>query len=283
MNVGTGSIGLDVPNLVPVTNGTATFSVRSNEHVGELTLTVRDVGENSTNKAASTTLTITEAAPPPEPVAPDGPNEVVGDDYKGVAGRGDQGGFIILTWDASDDHATIDRYRIWREILVDRDVVDGKIVKLDPPELRSVPWATVDAIPFAEEDARVMRVVVATLDPDSTRWVYRRSGAAWSATTGSDAGDGTTDTVTDTTKTVTDTTKTVTDTTDTVTDTTDTVTDTSGTSTKRAFMAMQSLSVPYELMAETMVRSRQAAGDGASMATLTPEALAFERGGLVPT
>ena len=56
---------------------------------------------------------------------------------------------------------------------------------------------------------------------------------------------------------------------------------------KRAFAVTQSVSVPYELMAETMVRSREAAQgnlEGPVFATLTPEALAFhERGGLVPS
>ncbi len=49
---------------------------------------------------------------------------------------------------------------------------------------------------------------------------------------------------------------------------------------------MQSVSMPYELMSETMVRSREAARgdlDGPVFATLTPEALAFHERGLLPS
>ena len=67
----------------------------------------------------------------------------------------------------------------------------------------------------------------------------------------------------------------------------ETGTDTTATDNKRAFTVTQSVSMPYELMAETMVRSREAAQgnlEGPLFATLTPEALAFhERGGLVPS
>ena len=57
-------------------------------------------------------------------------------------------------------------------------------------------------------------------------------------------------------------------------------------STKRAFTIMQVVSEPYELMAETMMRSREAARSvdpsGPVFATLTPEALAYGHGGEVP-
>ena len=64
----------------------------------------------------------------------------------------------------------------------------------------------------------------------------------------------------------------------------DTGGDDSGTENKRAFASMQAVSMPYELMAETMVRSREAAGGsgGPVFATLTPEALAFQEHGLLP-
>ena len=56
--------------------------------------------------------------------------------------------------------------------------------------------------------------------------------------------------------------------------------------TKRAFTVMQVISEPYELMAETMMRSREAARSvdptGPVFATLTPEALAYGYGGDVP-
>ncbi len=87
-------------------------------------------------------------------VAPslDAPDALVAVDYKGADGAGDQGGFVLLTWDLSDDHDTLDGYRIFREL----------------PVLNSemVPWAMVDAVPGVE----MGRAIVATLDNVATNW-----------------------------------------------------------------------------------------------------------------
>ena len=82
----------------------------------------------------------------------DAPDELVAEDYKGADGAGDQGGFLLLTWDLSDDHDTLDGYRIFREI----PTLDGEMV----------PWAMVDAVPGVE----LGRAIVATLDNVATKW-----------------------------------------------------------------------------------------------------------------
>ena len=82
----------------------------------------------------------------------DAPDALVAEDYKGADGAGDQGGFILLTWDLSEHHDTLDGYRIFREV----------------PSLNDemVPWAMVDAVPGVD----IGRAIVATLDNVATRW-----------------------------------------------------------------------------------------------------------------
>ena len=82
----------------------------------------------------------------------DAPDALVAEDYKGADGAGDQGGFILLTWDLSEHHDTLDGYRIFREV----------------PSLNDemVPWAMVDPVPGVD----IGRAIVATLDNVATRW-----------------------------------------------------------------------------------------------------------------
>ena len=99
------------------------------------------------NASASLPFTIEVILPPL-----DAPNVLVAQDYKGADGAGDQGGFILLTWDLSEHHDTLDGYRIFREV----------------PSLNDemVPWALVDAVPGVQ----IGRAIVATLDNVATRW-----------------------------------------------------------------------------------------------------------------
>ena len=82
----------------------------------------------------------------------DAPDELVAEDYKGADGAGDQGGFVLLTWDLSEHHDGIDGYRIFREL----PVLNNEMV----------PWAMVDAVPGVS----VGRAIVATLDNVATNW-----------------------------------------------------------------------------------------------------------------
>ena len=80
------------------------------------------------------------------------PTNLVAEDYKGADGQGDQGGFVMLSWDLSADHASLDGYRIFRAL----PVLGNEMV----------PWALVDAVP----GVAMGRAIVATLDNVSTRW-----------------------------------------------------------------------------------------------------------------
>ena len=157
-----------------VKDGVATFSIRSNDHLGSLPLTIRNVtGETGT--VATKTVMVVEAPTVSDDdgtdddttvdQGPDAPDQLIGQDYKGALGEGDQGGFVLLTFDASDDHSTLDGYRIWRDIMVDTEIdTAGNLVVLSEPKLASVAWGRVDAIPGENP----MRVVIAALDGDAT-------------------------------------------------------------------------------------------------------------------
>ena len=80
------------------------------------------------------------------------PANLVAEDYNGADGAGDQGGFILLTWELSEHHGSIDGYRIFRAL----PVLGNELV----------PWAMVDAVPGVETG----RAIIATLDNVSTRW-----------------------------------------------------------------------------------------------------------------
>ena len=80
--------------------------------------------------------------------------------YNGAEGEGDQGGFILLTWDAVEG---ADGYRIYRQIAV-TTVLDeqGNLVVVDPPRTALVSWGVVEQ----PEESSVVRVVVAAIDSD---------------------------------------------------------------------------------------------------------------------
>ena len=166
--------------------------------------------------SASQSFTIEVVLPPL-----DAPNLLIAVDYKGADGAGDQGGFIMLTWDLSEDHSSLDGYRIFREI----PDLDGEMI----------PWAMVDAVPAVQ----IGRAIVATLDNAETKW-----GIAAES-------DGRSSTETRTFS-----------------------------SAKAAFVSAGDMNQPYELMAETLMASREAAqaGDAPVFASLLPEALAYAQG-----
>ena len=109
----------------------------------EVTYTVTDAA------GASSSVPFSFAVVPPSLDAPDA---VVAQDYTGADGSGDQGGFVLLTWDLSADHATLDGYRVFREM----PALGGEMM----------PWAMVDAVPGVS----IARAIVATLDNAETNW-----------------------------------------------------------------------------------------------------------------
>ena len=246
--ISTNTIGVQVPpDAVHITKGAGSFMVNSSGWSGDLTLSVRDIAARDAStpekgvETANTlgTGTVYVRASDDAPVtddpeeAPDAPDQLVGEDYAGASGEGDQGGFVLLTWDASDDHDSLDKYRVYRQIAVSTvmDEETGNFVTLEEPTTALVHWGTIDAIPGAD----VMRVVVATLDSDAAAFgVAAERG---------------------------------------------------GRSSKQAFGPGQNVENPYELMAQTMSRSREAAqpvSDAPVFATLSPEALAYQAKGVAP-
>jgi hypothetical protein len=120
--------------------------------------------------AVGSSAALTFAGEGEEPPAPSGdvaaPDSLIVQDYMGADGSGDQGGFVIVTFPASDDHATVSQYRLYREIEVDIGIVDGELVSLTEPAETMVSWTVIDPLP----DATILRAVVPTLDNVATDW-----------------------------------------------------------------------------------------------------------------
>jgi hypothetical protein len=119
--------------------------------------------------------------------APAAPDTLIVQDYKGADGKGDQGGFIVVSFPQSENHATVSQYRIYREMMVSTGLdADGKLVALTTPVKKYVPWTVVDAVPTPAEAASdsVVRAVVPTLDNVATLWaVTSESGTKTSERT----------------------------------------------------------------------------------------------------
>jgi hypothetical protein len=241
VEINTGALGVQLPNgAVAIVAGTGGFWANSQGYAGDLTVTVRDIVDSLANDGGALPAlgnnfaygTLSVYVSGDGATVLDEPDTLIAQDYMGASGNGDQGGFVLLTFPASDDHGTLSGYRIYRSISVDYDADStGALVALAEPTTAMVPWGRVDAI----SGAGIMRVVIATLDGDSTPYgVAAERGNL---------------------------------------------------STKEAFTAAEAVSTPYELMAETMLKSKEAAQVDLTapvFATLTPEALVFSADGVVP-
>ena len=104
----------------------------------------------------------------------DPPNSLVAEDYMGADGKGDQGGFLLISFDLSEAHETLTGYRIWREIIVAQRAttpedgsIDAGLIPLDQPVMKYIPWGRVDPVPGVKGS---MDVIVATLDTVATHW-----------------------------------------------------------------------------------------------------------------
>ena len=116
---------------------------------------------------------------------PGAPDQVVGYDYKGADGEGDQGGFIVLSFTGAEGATG---YRISREVTVFDAINDeGDLeVNLDGDgELAFIPWGTVAA---SGDDPQ--RVVVATLDNKASKWGVAGMNTAEAVAVAKQAFDG---------------------------------------------------------------------------------------------
>jgi hypothetical protein len=239
VSIGANKVGVEVPpGPLYVAGGAGMFAAKAASWMGTgLVFRVHDMvdanGVGTIRDGVSGAVTVSSAAA----VAVDAPDTLDAKDYMGANGQGDQGGFVMLTWDLSDDHGGLSGYRIYREIMVSSragGVDEPPIVMLDEPVNDWIAWGEVDAIPGES----IGRAVVATLDNVATRWAIAAEMA------------GSTSAIA-----------------------------------KEAFDGVQGVGSAYELMATTMVESKLAARqlvEGPQFATLTPAALAFAQGGIVP-
>jgi hypothetical protein len=241
------------PGDILVQKGSGGFWAKSSSWTGDgLLIDVKDIIETESPLAVvaadvgahhidgrSDSITVTAVAVAAA-VALDGPDELLAADYMGADGAGDQGGFVMLTWDLSSDHATADAYRIYREVQVNSrlataaDSVATALVALDEPANEFFAWAKVDAIP----GATIGRAIVATLDNVATNWgiAAERNGETTAVA-------------------------------------------------KEAFASAEAIASPYELMARTLMESRDVAAidaDAPAFAELLPDALSFVEQGVVP-
>ncbi|MBT5143213.1 MAG: T9SS type A sorting domain-containing protein [Gemmatimonadetes bacterium] len=156
VEISTNAIGVDFPsNAIQISKGTGGFWVNSNGYAGDLTLTARQITGGS--KEGTKTVNVSNDGG----TVLAGPDTLVGQDYMGADGNGDQGGFVLLTWPVSADHGTLTGYRIYRDVVVTvgSDGAGG-LVALAAPDTQSIAWARVDAVP----GQTVARAIVATLD-----------------------------------------------------------------------------------------------------------------------
>lgn len=115
--------------------------------------------------------------PPPDPTAPAAPDTLFVEDYEGPNGEGDQGGLVLVSFPKSADHATVDKYQIYRELTVTtiRDSIGNLIVSDDSTTNAWVPWAVLEA---EDPNADTQRGVIPALDNIATKWAVAAIGVA---------------------------------------------------------------------------------------------------------
>ena len=146
-------------------------------------IVIRVFSDDPVMDAAGTTDTLSfgPPTPPPAPGAPAAPDSVlIVEDYMGPRGDGDQGGMVLVSFNNSPDHASVDVYKLFRHLMVSTGLdEDGKLMLLEEPKLAWVPWA--DLSPDRTIVAEIQRAVVPALDNVPTNWAVAAVGAAGSS------------------------------------------------------------------------------------------------------
>ena len=119
----------------------------------------------------------------PEPVevpgAPGAPASLIVEDYKGPSGEGDQGGMVMVSFPNSADHATVDKYQIFRELSVTTALDSaGNLMTVDEATMAWVPWAD---LRLEDPNADVQRAVIPALDNVATKWAVAAVGVGGSS------------------------------------------------------------------------------------------------------
>jgi hypothetical protein len=183
VTVSANKLGVEVPaGPIWIDNGVGSFVAKANAVMTGLTFRVSDTVEmgntaGTTIQGVSSAVTVGAAAV----AAIDAPDTLIAEDYMGADGAGDQGGFVLLTFPLSSDHATLTGYRIYREVSVNYDLVGGVLTAT--PATALMPWGRVDAVP----GETVGRVIVATLDNVASVWAI--AAERGNATSGKEAFD----------------------------------------------------------------------------------------------
>ena len=167
-----------------IQDGQKTFPGMASESSGDVVIRVVNVGLEGMTAGTATgtdTLTFGTEPPPPAPGAPAAPDSVlIVEDYMGPRGDGDQGGIVLVSFNNSPDHASVDVYKLFRQLMVSTGLdEDGKLMLLEEPKLAWVPWA--DLSPDRTIVAEIQRAVVPALDNVSTNWAVAAVGAAGSS------------------------------------------------------------------------------------------------------
>ncbi len=162
-----------------IQNGEKTFPGMASESSGQVVIRVVNVGLEGMTAGTATgtdTLTFGTEPPPPAPGAPAAPDSLlIVEDYMGPRGDGDQGGMVLVSFNNSPDHASVDVYKIFRHLMVTTGLDDdGNLVTLEEARLAWVPWT--DLSPDINAD--IQRAVVPALDNMATNWAVAAVGAA---------------------------------------------------------------------------------------------------------
>jgi hypothetical protein len=134
------------------------ISAITSSAVGD-TSQIGDAQKSANGRTAALSFAGEGTAPPPETL--DAPDTLIVQDYLGADGSGDQGGLLLVSFPNTAQHSALSRYRLFRQISVTVDLVDGHLVTVDPAVQKWISWTTIDAVPGGGDG--VTRAVVPTL------------------------------------------------------------------------------------------------------------------------
>ena len=120
---------------------------------GTVSVSVTASGAGVTTSAVAVSFTQTLPAKPASVKVQDNP--------------GDNGHYVMVSFTHSENHADVSQYRIYRQLSVNTEMVDGELVVTDNPQQKWVPWSVVDAMDNTEG---MTRVVVPVTDAMATLW-----------------------------------------------------------------------------------------------------------------
>ncbi|MFA6111116.1 MAG: SUMF1/EgtB/PvdO family nonheme iron enzyme [Candidatus Latescibacterota bacterium] len=187
VSISANKLGVEFPaGPVFINNGVGSFVAKANTAMTGLAFRVVDLIDHQDrafpdHQGFSSAVTVGAATD----AALDAPDTLIAEDYIGADGAGDQGGFILLTFSLSSDHATLTGYQFYREVPVNYDVADGALTELATPATAMMSWGRIDATP----GATVGRAIVAALDNVASVWAI--AAERDSATSGKEAFDAT--------------------------------------------------------------------------------------------